>query len=149
MVGFPYKSNRIFGRKDLSLFVFENLLRASDYLGLYIRLTVIGALALYFLSFGLGQIFFALLFLYLTAFQLLPLWNHHQNKLWVDLYPVAEKHKKAAFQLLLTFIIGLQTLIFALIVLLKGEWMISLFVLLAGLLFSFLFVKVYSTARLK
>ncbi|WP_342430189.1 ABC transporter permease [Neobacillus sp. FSL H8-0543] len=143
--------NRIaFSEEKTYLYLFSRtFLRASDYLGLYIRLTVIGALALYFLSFGLGQIFFALLFLYLTAFQLLPLWNHHQNKLWVDLYPVAEKHKKAAFQLLLTFIIGLQTLIFALIVLLKGEWMISLFVLLAGLLFSFLFVKVYSTARLK
>ncbi len=139
-----------FSDEKTYLYLFSRtFLRASDYLGLFIRLTAIGGLALYFLSFGMGQILFALLFLYLTAFQLLPLWNHHQNKLWVDLYPVAEMYKKAAFQLLLNIIIGSQTFIFALIVLLKGEWTISLFVLLSGLVFSFLFVKVYSRARLK
>jgi ABC-2 type transport system permease protein len=143
-------SRIVFTYEKTYLYLFSRtFLRASDYLGLYIRLTAIGALALYFLSFGLGQIFFALLFLYLTAFQLLPLWNHHQNKLWVELYPVAKKYKKKSFQLLLNIIIGSQTVIFALIVLLKGDWTISLFILLTGLVFNFLFVNVYSQTRLK
>jgi len=75
-----------FSQEKTYLYLFSrSFLRSSDYLGLFIRLTIIGALAIYFLSFGLGQILMAVLFIYITGFQLLPLWNHHQNKLWVDL----------------------------------------------------------------
>ncbi|MDV2888540.1 ABC transporter permease, partial [Alkalihalophilus pseudofirmus] len=76
----------------------------SDYLGLFVRLTVIGSLAIYFITFGIGQILLSLLFLYLTGFQLLPLLRHYQNKLWIDLYPVSEKYKQAAFHSLLMVI---------------------------------------------
>ncbi|WP_045519860.1 ABC transporter permease [Neobacillus niacini] len=127
----------------------RTFLRASDYLGLFIRLTVIGAFAVYFISFGVGQIVLSLLFIYLTGFQLLPLWNHHQNKLWVDLYPVSQNHKTAAFHSLLMRILIIQSSIFSVIILIKGEWLYALLVLLSGLLFSFLFVNVYSKNRLK
>lgn len=127
----------------------RTFLRSSDYLGLFIRLTVIGALALYFISFGWGQIIFSLLFIYLTGFQLLPLWNHHQNKLWIDLYPVSQKQKMAAFHSILKTILYIQSIVFTLIVLIKAEWLYSLVVLLTGLLFSYLFVNVYSKKRLK
>jgi ABC-2 type transport system permease protein len=127
----------------------RTFLRASDYLGLFIRLTVIGAIALYFISFGWGQVLLSLLFIYLTGFQLLPLWNHHQNKLWIDLYPVQQKQKMTAFHSLLKIILFIQSIVFTLIVLIKGEWMYSFVVLLSGLLFSYLFVNVYSKKRLK
>ncbi|MFJ5760045.1 ABC transporter permease [Neobacillus sp. NPDC093182] len=127
----------------------RTFLRSSDYLGLFIRLTVIGALALYFISFGAGQIVLSLLFIYLTGFQLLPLWNHHQNKLWIDLYPVSHNHKTTAFHSLLMRILIIQSSIFTVVILFKGQWMFSLLILLSGLLFSVLFVKVYSKNRLK
>ncbi len=127
----------------------RTFLRSSDYLGLFIRLTVIGALVLYFISFGAGQIVLSLLFIYLTGFQLLPLWNHHQNKLWIDLYPVSHNHKTTAFHSLLMRILIIQSSIFTIVILFKGEWMFSLFILLSGLLFSYLFVNVYSKKRLK
>ncbi|WHY02026.1 ABC transporter permease [Neobacillus sp. DY30] len=127
----------------------RTFLRSSDYLGLFIRLTVIGALALYFISFGAGQIVLSLLFIYLTGFQLLPLWNHHQNKLWIDLYPVSHNYKTTAFQSLLMRILIIQSSIFTVVILFKGDWVFSLFILLSGLLFSYLFVNVYSKKRLK
>ncbi|MEC1524066.1 ABC transporter permease [Neobacillus niacini] len=127
----------------------RTFLRSSDYLGLFIRLTVIGGVALYFISFGAGQVVFSLLFIYLTGFQLLPLWNHHQNKLWIDLYPVSQEYKLTAFHSLLTRILFIQSSIFALVILFKGEWIFSLLIFLSGLLFSFLFVTVYSKKRLK
>ncbi|NYE05575.1 ABC-2 type transport system permease protein [Bacillus niacini] len=127
----------------------RTFLRSSDYLGLFIRLTVIGGFALYFISFGAGQIVLSLLFIYLTGFQLLPLWNHHQNKLWIDLYPVTQDHKTTAFHSLLMRILFIQSFIFTVIILFKGEWIFSLIILLSGLLFSFLFVNVYSKKRLK
>jgi ABC-2 type transport system permease protein len=127
----------------------RTFLRSSDYLGLFIRLTVIGAVALYFISFGIGQILFSLLFIYLTGFQLLPLWNHHQYKLWIDLYPVSQSHKTTAFHSLLMKILIIQSSIFTVVILFKGEWMFSVLILLSGMLFSFLFVNVYSKKRLK
>lgn len=143
--------NRISFSQDKTydyLFV-RTFLRSSDYLGLFIRLTVIGGFALYFISFGAGQILLSLLFIYLTGFQLLPLWNHHQNKLWVDLYPVTQVRKTTAFHSLLMRILIIQSSIFTVVILFKGEWVFSVIILLSGLLFSFLFVNVYSKKRLK
>jgi ABC-2 type transport system permease protein len=127
----------------------RTFLRSSDYLGLFIRLTAIGGFALYFISFGIGQIILSLLFIYLTGFQLLPLWNHHQNKLWLTIYPVSLKHKSTAFHSILRIILFTQSFIFTLIIFIKGEWLFSFFVFLSGLLFSFLFVNFYSQKRLK
>ncbi|MEH7549276.1 ABC transporter permease [Neobacillus vireti] len=127
----------------------RTFLRSSDYLGLFVRLTVIGSLAIYFISFGIGQLVLTILFVYLTGFQLLPLWNHHQNKLWVDLYPVSQRDKTVSFHFLLMMILVVQSCIFALLILIKGEWFYSLLVLGAGLVFSYLFVYFYSKGRLK
>ncbi|MED3563492.1 ABC transporter permease [Bacillus xiapuensis] len=139
-----------FTQKNTYLYLFSRtFLRSSDYLGLFVRLTIIGALALYFISFGFGQILLAVLFLYLTGFQLMPLWNHHQNKLWVDLYPVSTPFKSAAFQSLLMVILVLQALLFALFILIKGDIIIAMLELAAGLAFSYIFVYVYSRKRLK
>ncbi|WML38662.1 ABC transporter permease [Neobacillus sp. OS1-2] len=139
-----------FSQEKTYLFLFSRtFLRSSDYLGLFIRLTVIGALAIYFISFGFGQILLGVLFLYLTGFQLLPLWNHHQNKLWIDIYPVAPKFKTASFHFLLMVILTVQAIIFALFILVKGEIMISLLALLAGLAFNYLFIFFYGKNRLK
>lgn len=139
-----------FSQNNTYLYLFvRTFLRSSDYLGLFTRLTIIGAMALYFISFGVGQLVFSLLFIYLTGFQLLPLWNHHQNKLWIDLYPVSEKYKTVAFYTILRNILFIQTSIFALVILVKGEWIFTGIILLTGLLFSYLFVHFYSKKRLK
>jgi ABC-2 type transport system permease protein len=65
------------------------------------------------------------------------------------LYPVSHKHKMAAFQSILKIILFIQSILFAMIVLIKGDWLFSLVVLFSGLLFSFLFVNVYSKKGLK
>jgi ABC-2 type transport system permease protein len=139
-----------FSHEKAYLYLFSRtFLRSSDYLGLFIRLTVIGSLAIYFISFGWGQIIVSILFLYLTGFQLLPLWNHHQNKLWVDIYPVAQKYKTDAFHFLLMMILTIQTVIFALFIFIKGDLVIALLALITGLVFSYVFVYLYSKNRLK
>jgi ABC-2 type transport system permease protein len=127
----------------------RTFLRSGDYLGLFVRLTVIGGIAIYFLSFGLGQVLLAVLFLYLTGFQLLPLWNHHQNKLWVDLYPVHANYKKSAFYSLLMVTLIVQTIIFTIILLIKNQWSSALLELLVGGAFSYYFVFIYSKKRFK
>ena len=127
----------------------RTFLRAGDYFGLWIRLTVICFGVIYFISFGLGQTFVALLFIYLTGFQLIPLWNHHQNKLWIKLYPVNEELKIKAFKRLLSQALYLQALLLAIAVLLKGEGLSALITLVAGICFVYFFTNVYMTKRLK
>lgn len=139
-----------FSQNQTYLFLLiRTFLRSGDYLGLFVRLSVIGSMALYFFTFGIGQTLLSLLFLYLTGFQLLPLWNHHQQKLWVNLYPVPSKYKSAAFFLLLLIILISQTTIFAFILLIKGAWQTALIELFTGMGFSYFFVYVYSKKRLK
>lgn len=139
----PYQHDATF----LHLFL-QTFIRGGDYLGLWIRLTVIGGLVLYFVTFGYGQILFVLLFLYLTGFQLLPLWNHHQNKLWIQLYPVNEITKKISFQKLLFVLLSIQSFLLSIPIILKGDWMISAIALFSGVAFSYLFVYQYSNKKL-
>ncbi|MEH7343014.1 ABC transporter permease [Bacillus sp. JJ1532] len=127
----------------------RTFLRAGDYFGLFIRLTLICIGVLYFISFGLGQTIVALLFIYLTGFQLIPLWNHHQNKLWIKLYPIKEELKEKAFKRLLSRVLYLQSLLLAIAILLKGEGMLAFITLIAGLGFAYFFTNVYITKRLK
>lgn len=139
-----------FSSENTYVYLFSRtFLRSGDYLGLFIRLTVIGSIALYFLSFGLIQVLLAILFLYLTGFQLLPLWLHHQNKLWVDLYPVEPRFKRKAFSFLLSMILMIQTVLFAVFIGIKGDWLLAVIELLAGIGFSLFFVYVYSKHRIK
>lgn len=123
--------------------------RAGDYLGLVLRLTIIGAIALVLVHFGIGQVLIVLIFLYLTGFQLLPLANHHQNKIWVMLYPVADASKQKAFQQLLLAVLLFETVIFFIVLLVMGAYLYSFIALGAGIAFIFYFVFSYSKIRLK
>ncbi|MBT2662791.1 ABC transporter permease [Bacillus sp. ISL-45] len=140
----PYKQDLTFSHLYLRTFA-----RSGDYFGLLVRLTIIGGAALYYLTYGPGQIFLALLFMYLTGFQLLPLWNHHQNKLWVGLYPVPEYARMKSFTSLLLGIMIFQAAVFAGTVLIKGEWLSAAIVLASGIAFSLFFVYFYSRSRLQ
>lgn len=140
----PFKHENMYMHLYVSTFI-----RGGDYLGLFIRLTVIGMLALYFITFGNGQLLFVLLFLYLTGFQLLPLWNHHQNKIWLRLYPVNEQTRETSFRKILVIVLIVQAFFFSLPLFLKGEWLIAFLSLFIGIVFSSFFVFVYSKNKLK
>ena len=93
----------------------RTFLRSSDYLGLYIRLTVIGIFILLSLTSLLPQLIGAGLFVYMTGFQLSMLRKQHDHIIWHDLYPLANTAKNDAIQQLLQNILLIQTAVFALI----------------------------------
>jgi ABC-2 type transport system permease protein len=127
----------------------RTFLRSGDYWGLFLRLTIIGSLAIYFLASGAGQMVLAVLFLYLTGFQLLPLWKHHQHHTMFDLYPISEKVKEGSFLRLMRNLLFSQTFIFLLVLLLKGEILAALLFFLAGIVFSVYFVSIYCKKKMK
>ncbi|SFA79924.1 MULTISPECIES: ABC transporter permease [unclassified Bacillus (in: firmicutes)] len=139
----PYSQEKAF--QHLFMLAF---LRSGDFFGLFIRLTLIGGAAVYLISFQYGQIALSLLFLYLTGFQLLPLWNHYNNKIWLELYPLKSEQKKTAFQSLLFKLMMIQSVLFALMMLVKGDYIISLLAFSASILFSIFFVYFYNNKKL-
>ncbi|HWO98798.1 MAG TPA: ABC transporter permease [Bacillus sp. (in: firmicutes)] len=126
----------------------RTFLRAGDYLGLVIRLTIIGGLVLWNAPLQYGNIIVAVAVIYLTGFQLIPLWKHHEYKLWVSLYPIKDTDREKAFLSLLQIILGVQAILLSLFVVLKNVFTGSV-VLLIGLLFSQLFAKIYIRSKLK
>jgi ABC-2 type transport system permease protein len=140
-----------FGHEQTYRYLYaRRFLRGVQYSGLFFRLTLIGAVVLFFvqewwLSLGLGC-----LFLYLIGFQLLPLYNEFQYMILTHLYPVAEGQKQAAINWLLLRLLGGTALIFGLVGLFRGAilWQ-GLLVLLGFLLFTGLFLLLYVPVRLK
>jgi ABC-2 type transport system permease protein len=125
----------------------RTFVRSGDYFGLVMRLTVIGGLVIFYWDFIYGQFLFLVLFLYLTGFQLMPLKNHHQNVLWIDLYPISNEQREKAFRTILTWVLVLQTIVFNLLFVLKGDWLLSIIGMGIGVVFTLLFIRYYSLKK--
>ncbi|WP_226682587.1 ABC transporter permease [Sutcliffiella horikoshii] len=132
----PYGKDKAFDYLYLRTF-----LRSGDYFGLYLRLLIIGAILLLTLPVGYATYLVAVLVLYLTGFQLIPMWRHHYNKLWLSIYPVQEKHRILAFTKMIMVILISQTIILAALLVFVATWMEVLVVLVGGVIFSFLYVQ--------
>ena len=67
--------------------------RSNQYLGLDIRLTVLGSIILIFLNDIKFALFFALIFIYLIGFQMLPMYFKYDENVFMHLYPLTAKVK--------------------------------------------------------
>ncbi|NMH73374.1 ABC transporter permease [Bacillus sp. RO2] len=132
----PYGKDKAFDYLYLRTF-----LRSGDYFGLYLRLLIIGAVLLLTLPVGYATYLVPVLVLYLTGFQLIPMWRHHYNKLWLSIYPVQEKHRILAFTKMITVILISQTIILTAILIFVATWMEVVVVLVGGIMFAFLYVQ--------
>ena len=127
----------------------HTFVRSGDYAGIYMRLTVIGALAVWFVPNEVVRVLFALLFLYMTTFQLMPLYQHHRTVIWLDLYPVQVGERRKAVLKLMFKLAVLQTVLFSLLFFALGLWQAGLIVLAAGLVFSYWFIFVYANRKMQ
>lgn len=118
--------------------------RSSDYLGLYVRLTLIGSFVLLSLTSLIPQIIGAGLFVYVTGFQLIAIRRQHENMIWHDLYPISESVKNEAVQKLLVNVLVFQTLIFSVVALFTNSLLSFASVLVIGIAFV-LMLKSYYT----
>lgn len=98
----------------------RTLVRSGDFLGLFIRLTVIGVFVLLSLTSFIPQLITAGLFVYMTAIQLIVIRKQHENIIWHDLYPIAEEKKNASVFRLLMAVNAVQIVIFSLVALFTG-----------------------------
>ncbi|KMJ57917.1 hypothetical protein AB685_13865 [Bacillus sp. LL01] len=137
ILGFtPYAREKSFHYLYLRTF-----LRSGDYFGLYLRLLIIGCVLLLTLPVGYATYLVPVLVLYLTGFQLIPMWRHHYNKLWLSIYPVQEEHRVHAFTKMISLILISQTVILAILLAFVATWMEVAIILGGGMFFSYIYVQ--------
>ncbi|WP_139692596.1 ABC transporter permease [Sporolactobacillus terrae] len=89
----------------------KTFLRSDEYLGMYMRLTVIGILLGIFLNIGLFSVFLVLSIVYLTGLQLVPLWQHPFPQALAGLYPLTHQEKSRPFVQLTALLLSGQSVI--------------------------------------
>lgn len=146
----PLLASIRYGQEHTYQYLFaRTFLRTSQYFGLFVRLTAIGAVLLFFSHERVLALVLAVVFIYLTAFQMIPMIGSHDLKIWLRLYPVPRKLKETSFIRLLAVCLYVQTAIFAAAAALNGLWMNGLFVLAAGAVFSWLLVAWYVPGKIR
>lgn len=120
----------------------------SDYLGVYIRLVIIGLIVLAIIPNMWAQALFAVLFLYLSLFQLLPLYHHHRTNLWLDLYPTKEEDRKRAFIKWIYHLGWFQLFLFVVLLLIIGDFTSAVLAFVGGAVFTILFVQGYMSKKI-
>lgn len=125
-------------------------IRSGQYSSLYLRLTALGMLMLFFIpNFWLALII-AALFLYMLGFQLLPLFVVYDEVVFMHTYPIDSQKKFLAFAKVLFSLLLLSALLF--VIPLAIQLHDPLKVMAAGallLLESGFLARIYSKGRLK
>ncbi|MFB1052201.1 ABC transporter permease [Paraliobacillus sp. JSM ZJ581] len=89
------------------------LVRSGDYLGMYVRLVLIGMIAIYYIPQQAISVIIGILFLYLVGIQLMTIWHHHRTILWIDIYPISITIRQQAVLKLLQLLLFIQTLLYS------------------------------------
>ncbi|MGG2067029.1 ABC transporter permease [Bacillus sp. S14(2024)] len=114
-----------------------SFLRVNGYLGIYIRLTVVGCIVLYYIPTFIGKGIITLCILYISALQIRALWNYFSGNSIVALYPVSLIERKHAFITLVFLVTTMQLMFFSIMILLITAHLLFTLLLLGG---SILFI---------
>ncbi|MFC6175880.1 ABC transporter permease [Companilactobacillus huachuanensis] len=112
----------------------RGFIRNNEYIGLFLRLTVIQAIMLAMIDNFYISLIVEMLFIYLVGFQLKPYFKEVMQNLMQRLYPISGKTKIADFTKLSTTILSIQWIVSALAIIYKfGMSLNSLIIIVAGL----------------
>lgn len=145
-----YVGRTAYGKETAFTYLYRRtFIRSGDYLGMFIRLLILGGLAIYFIPNIWLKVLFAFLFIYMTIFQLTTLYHHHRTNVWIDLYPLtSESRLKAVLKLLMQLAV-LQVVCFSIVLIVLTQWIAFFMVLIGGVMFSYVFIYTYTKNKLK
>ncbi len=135
----PLKSGYAKPNKALDYLLIRTFVRANDYLGMVVRLTVIAAAILYLLPLVYGAIIVSILFVYMTALQLVPIRSHHDFQLWLDLYPIPDQVRRRAVTGLIVKVLVIQSAVLIIVTGITVSWLIGAELIAVCLVFIYLF----------
>lgn len=124
-------------KKRATFFYLHTLafLRGNDYFGIYIRLGLIGAFALYFIPniYVKGSITYIVL--YMISMQLRSLWKYFSGNIIVTLYPIHTEERMKQFLHLIFILLSIQLIVFSSVILIAtGQFLHILIIMIVGLL---------------
>ncbi|USL14430.1 MULTISPECIES: ABC transporter permease [Bacillus cereus group] len=110
-------------------------LRGNDYFGIYIRLGLIGAFALYFIPNIYVKGAIAYIVLYVISMQLRSLWKYFSGNIIAALYPITTEEKTKQFLSLIFILLSIQLVVFSSVILIATVQILhSLIIMIFGLL---------------
>jgi ABC-2 type transport system permease protein len=117
----------------------KTFIRAGDYLGLYLRLLLIGGLFLYLAAPGWWQLAIVVLFYQMVALQLFAMYGPYRWNVSFLIYPIEQNKKRQTFVNWLRSLLIIQGTVYGIIYfLLYGDWVISLLMPISALLYSYI-----------
>lgn len=114
--------------------------RAGQYFGIYIRLLIIGMLVLVFLPFHYGKVIGLVLFVYMTAVQVMPLAQHYAGRETLKLYPIHDITYAHRFQHIVFSLLIVELFLFSVTILITGVsfvWVVSVFIAMTLVLYVY------------
>lgn len=140
-------------KNDSNVYTFlyaRGFIRGTEFSGLFIRLTLIGALIIAFISNGWLAIAFLILFIYLIGFQLLPFAKHYDNIIFTRLYPKGKEYQIKNFKKFTLTIISVSAVLFNIAIYIgTGQFLMMCYGILVSLVEIVLFTNVYLVTRVK
>jgi len=124
-------------KKRATFFYLHTLafLRGNDYFGIYIRLGLIGAFALYFIPNIYVKGAIAYIVLYMISMQLRSLWKYFSGNIIAALYPIHTEKRMNQFLHLIFILLSIQLIVFSIVILIAtGQFLHSLIIMIIGLL---------------
>src|SRR5699024_1611414 len=91
---------------------------------------------------------FGLLFIYMSMFQLMPLYKHYRTMIWMELYPIQQKDKQRAFYSLMYQVTWLQTIIYTLLFVVQKLFIIAGVFFVCGVAFMYIFSFAYMRKKI-
>jgi len=138
-----------YGRKHTFSYLFRlSFLRSGDYASMYIRLVIIGAILIILVPNMWLKGIFGLLFIYMSMFQLIPLYKHHRTMIWLDLYPVEVDDKRRAFQALISRVTWIQIVVFTLTFVGLQLFIVAGIFFISAIVFMYVFSFAYMRRKL-
>ncbi|GAB5057418.1 ABC transporter permease [Companilactobacillus alimentarius] len=125
----------------------RGFVRNNEYIGLFLRLTIIQAIMLCLIDSFYISLIVEMLFIYLVGFQLKPYFKEVMQNLMQRLYPISGKMKIALFTKLSTVILGIQWIVSALAILYKFGLSINSLIIIAAGLLVLIFVNYFYMPR--
>lgn len=122
-------------------------IRSADYLGIYTRLTLVGTLAVAYVPNSYVALGFGLLFMYLTAVQLMTIWHHHRTLLWIDLYPISMELRQKGLIRWVQTLLFIQVIWFSIVFAIMEIWHSVALIGVIGIVFILAFPPSYLKSK--
>lgn len=136
-------------RKTFAYLFSRTFVRTNEYVGLYVRLTVIALILLIFVQGFYLNIVFSLLFIYLTGFQFIPMLRHFDGQIMLKLYPIQDHFRKRSFIHFIRILLVFQAILFGIIGIAQNGSIGGLVILGVNLAFVVVFSFLYIPFRVK